>query len=97
MSKETVQSIHSIEEGTNFNKRILRQQFSLQGGEERFVANSELFQSSGPPQKLVIETTLNENEHETKIVLKSLKMRRMKDLLVLKKLNTQALSLLLNA
>lgn len=57
---------------------------------ENDSASSELLQSPISPQKL-------ENEHETKIVLKSMKMKSMKDLLVAKKLNTQAMHLLLSA
>lgn len=58
---------------------------------ENDSANSESLQSTIiSPQKL-------ENEHGTKIVLKSMKMRSMKDLLVAKKLNTKAISLLLCA
>lgn len=45
----------------------------------------------------VVTTTKSDDEPATKIVLKSKKMKSIKDLLVAKKLNTQAISLLMCA
>lgn len=77
------------------SERILNREFLLQGGGEPFVGNSD---SLPPPiTSPIVETTLKDDEPEIKIVLKSKKMKSMKDLLVAKKLNTQAISLQMSA
>lgn len=111
MSKEIQNSIPCIEEETKSelhpgiealtaacSERILNREFLLQGGGEPFVGSLD---SLPPPittqQVSIVETPLKLDELETKIMLKSKKMRSMKDLLVAKKLNTQAISLQLSA
>lgn len=111
MSKEILSSIPCIEEETKSElhpgiealtaacgERILNREFLLQGGGEPFVGSSGSsttpITSSPAP---IVEPALKDSEPETKIVLKSKKMRSMKDLLVAKKLNTQAISLQMSA
>jgi len=80
------------------SERILNREFLLQGGGEPFVGSSdELPTPTSTPQAPILETTLKDDEPETKIELKSKKMRSMKDLLIAKKLNTQAISLQMSA
>ncbi|XP_001952417.2 menin [Acyrthosiphon pisum] len=80
------------------SERILNREFLLQGGGEPFVGSSdELPIPTSTPQAPTLETTLKDDEPETKIELKSKKMRSMKDLLIAKKLNTQAISLQMSA
>lgn len=110
MPKEILNSIPGIEETKSelhpeiealtaaCSERILNRNFLLQGGGEPFVGSSDSLPTSiTPPQAPVVETTIKDDEPETKIVLKSKKMRSMKDLLVAKKLNTQAISLQMSA
>lgn len=80
------------------SERILNREFLLQGGGEPFVGSSDALPTPIiQPQVPTVETTLKDDEPETKIVLKSKKMKSMKDLLVAKKLNTQAISLQISA
>jgi len=111
MSKEILNSIPCIEDETKSDlhpsiealtaacsERILSREFLLQGGGEPFVGSSESLPTPiNPSQPPIVETTIKDDEPETKIVLKSKKMRSMKDLLVAKKLNTQAISLQMSA
>jgi len=98
--EETIAELHpGIEALTAAcSERILNREFLLQGGGEPFVGSSdELPTPTSTPQAPILETTLKDDELETKIVLKSKKMRSMKDLLIAKKLNTQAISLQMSA
>ncbi|CAH1724423.1 unnamed protein product [Aphis gossypii] len=80
------------------SERILNREFLLQGGGEPFVGSSDSLPiPTTTPQTPILETTIKDDEPETKIVLKSKKMRSMKDLLIAKKLNTQAISLQMSA
>jgi len=80
------------------SERILNREFLLQGGGEPFVGSSDSLPTpTTTPQTPILETTIKDDESETKIVLKSKKMRSMKDLLIAKKLNTQAISLQMSA
>jgi len=80
------------------SKRILNRDFLIQGGGEPFVGSSNnLPTPTTAPQTPILETKLKDDEPETKIVLKSKKMKSMKDLLIAKKLNTQAISLQMSA
>lgn len=110
MPKEILNSIPNIEETKSelhpeiealtaaCSERILNRNFLLQGGGEPFVGSSDSLPTPiTPPQEPVLETAIKDDEPETKIVLKSKKMRSMKDLLVAKKLNTQAISLQMSA
>jgi len=112
MSKEILNSIPCAEDETKSDlhpgiealtaacsERILNREFLLQGGGEPFVGSSESLPIPiNPPQPpVIVETTMKDDEPETKITLKSKKMRSMKDLLVAKKLNTQAISLQMSA
>lgn len=111
MSKKMLNTLPGIDEETKSelhpgiealtaacSERILNREFLLQGGGEPFVGNSDLLPTHvTPPQTPIVETILNHDEPETKIMLKSKKMRSMKDLLVAKKLNTQAISLQISA
>jgi len=111
MPKEILNSMPCIEDETKSDlhpgiealtaacsERILNREFLLQGDGEPFVGSSKsLPTANNPPQPPIVETTMKDDEPETKIVLKSKKMRSMKDLLVAKKLNTQAISLQISA
>lgn len=111
MCKENVSSKSCVEEETKFelhpgiealtaacSERILNREFLLQGGGEPFVGSSDsLPDPITQPQAAILEPILRDKEPETEIVLKSKKMRSMKDLLVAKKLNTQAISLQMSA
>ncbi|KAL5239795.1 hypothetical protein ACI65C_007205 [Semiaphis heraclei] len=98
--EETISELHpGIEALTAAcSKRILNREFLLQGGGEPFVGSSnQLPTATTATQPPILETKLKDDEPETKIVLKSKKMRSMKDLLIAKKLNTQAISLQMSA
>lgn len=108
LPEEMLDSIPCIEEETKSelhpgikaltaacSERILNREFLLQGGGEPFVGHSDSLPTSITSS--VVEATLNEDKPEIKIVLKSKKMKSMKDLLVAKKLNTQAISLQMSA
>lgn len=111
MSKEILNSIPCTEDETKLDlhpgiealtaacsERILNREFLLQGGGEPFVGSSESSSTPiDPPQPPIVETTIKDDDPEIKITLKSKKMRSMKDLLVAKKLNTQAISLQMSA
>lgn len=111
ISKEILDSIPCIEEETKSelhpgiqaltaacSERILNREFLLQGGGDPFVGSSDAQPTpiTTPLQPSTVETT-KDDDPETKIVLKSKKMKSMKDLLVAKKLNTQAISLQISA
>lgn len=106
ISKEILNSIPCSEEETvseshpdikaliaACGERILNREFLLQGGGEPFVGSLETIP---PPADLPLALD-EEAEPEFKVLLKSKKIRGMKDLLVAKKLNTQAISLQMSA
>lgn len=95
MSEKLAQSTHPIDNMTVCIESTLNQTFIGEG--ESSTGNLESLISSVPSQAHFSETTLNDEEPNVKIVLKSFKMKCMKDLLIAKKLNLQAISLQLCA